>query len=129
MITAGYHGLIYADRDTKNVMRITMFADDIPADFPVQEVNLDLNYDITSISGQEFLLPLKSELHSKDGRYLTRNETEFRNYNKYGSVWRRPPEGLLDDSASRNLHCTLLSEAQFVGPSTVRVKHSLPLHV
>ena len=84
-IVVGYHGLVYADRDTKQVMRITMSADDIPPDFPVQEVNLDLNYDMTKIADQEFLLPLKSELHSKDGRYLTKNETEFRNYNKYGT--------------------------------------------
>ena len=40
---------------------------------------------MTKIAGQEFLLPLKSELHSKDGRYSTKNETEFRNYNKYGT--------------------------------------------
>ena len=77
-ITVGYHGLIYADRDTKNVMRITLSADDIPPDFPVQEANSDLNYDITSIAGQEFLLPLKSEVHLRDGRYLSKNETEFR---------------------------------------------------
>ncbi len=84
-ILVGYHGLIYADRDTKMVMRITMEADDIPADFPVQEVALDLNYDYTTISGERFLLPMKSELHSKEGRYLTKNETEFRLYNKYGT--------------------------------------------
>jgi hypothetical protein len=84
-ITVGYHGLIYADRDTKHVMRITMSADNIPSDFPVQDVDLDLNYDYTTISGEEFLLPMKSELHSKEGRYLTKNETEFRRYNKYGT--------------------------------------------
>ena len=32
-----------------------------------------------------YLLPLKSELHSKEGRYLVKNETEFRLYNKYGT--------------------------------------------
>ena len=84
-IIVGYHGLIYADRDTKMVMRLTMMADNIPADFPVQEVDLDLNYDYTQIGGQPFLLPLKSELHSKDGRYLVKNETEFRLYNKFGT--------------------------------------------
>jgi len=84
-IVVGYHGLIYADRDTNKVMRLTMSADDIPADFPVQDMGLDLNYDYTTISGQPFLLPLKSELHSKDGRYLVKNETEFRLYNKFGT--------------------------------------------
>ena len=76
---------IYADRDTKMVMRITMSADNLPADFPIQKVDLDMNYDYTTISGQEFLLPLKAELHSREGRYLTKNETEFRLYNKFGT--------------------------------------------
>jgi hypothetical protein len=84
-ILVGYHGLVYADRETKMVMRITMQADDIPVDFPVQEVALDLNYDYTTIAGEKFLLPMKSELHSKEGRFLTKNESEFRMYNKYGT--------------------------------------------
>jgi hypothetical protein len=93
-IVVGYHGLIYAQAKPKTespddkpymVMRLTMSADDIPADFPVQEMGLDLNYDYTNISGQPFLLPLKSELHSKDGRYLVKNETEFRLYNRFGT--------------------------------------------
>jgi hypothetical protein len=99
-IIVGYHGLIYADRDTKKVMRLTMEADDIPADFPVQEVQLDLNYDYTMIAGNEYLLPLKSEARSKDGRYLTKNETEFRNYNKYGTestIQFDVPDALPDD--------------------------------
>lgn len=84
-IIAGYHGLIYADRDTKMVMRLTMQADNLPADFPIQEVDLDMNYDYTTISGKSYLLPLKSELHSQEGRYLVKNETEFRLYNKFGT--------------------------------------------
>lgn len=96
-IIVGYHGLIYAQAKPKTddvksnddkpymVMRLTMSADNIPADFPVQDMGLDLNYDYTTISGQPFLLPLKSELHSRDGRYLVKNETEFRLYNKFGT--------------------------------------------
>jgi hypothetical protein len=102
-IVVGYHGLIYADRDSKNVMRITFSADNIPEDFPVKDVDLDMNYDYTSISGVEFLLPMKSEMHSKEGRYLSKNETEFRRYNKYGTdssiVFDTPdvPDALPDD--------------------------------
>jgi hypothetical protein len=84
-IIAGYHGLIYADRDTHMVMRIKMECDHIPVDFPIQSVDLDLNYDFTSISGQPFLLPLKSELHSREGKLLVKNEVEFRLYNKFGA--------------------------------------------
>jgi hypothetical protein len=81
---AGYHGLIYADRDTHMVMRIKMECD-MPVTFPIQSVDLDLNYDFSNISGQPFLLPLKSELHSREGKVLIKNETEFRLYNKFGA--------------------------------------------
>ncbi len=84
-IIAGYSGLIYADQQTGMVMRIKMEADDLPVDFPIQNVTLDLNYDYASISGHEFLLPLKSELRSREGKYLVKNETEFRLYNKFGA--------------------------------------------
>ena len=57
-IIAGYHGLIYADRDTHMVMRIKMEGDHLPVDFPIQSVDLYLNYDFTNISGKPFLLPL-----------------------------------------------------------------------
>ena len=83
-VIAGYHGLIYADRDTHMVMRIKMECD-LPVTFPIQSVDLDLNYDFTNISGQPFLLPLKSELHSREGKLLVKNETEFRLYNKFGA--------------------------------------------
>jgi len=43
---AGYHGLIYADRDTHMVMRIKMECD-LPVTFPIQSVDLDLNYDFS----------------------------------------------------------------------------------
>ena len=69
-IIVGYHGLIYADRDGKMVMRIKLEAEHLPPDFPIQSVDLDLNYDLTKISGQEFLLPMKSELHSREGKVL-----------------------------------------------------------
>jgi hypothetical protein len=84
-VISGYHGLIYADRDTKSVMRIMVECDTIPPDFPIQKVSLDLNYDLTKIGDQEFLLPLKSELHSRQGKFLNWNETEFRLYRKFGT--------------------------------------------
>jgi hypothetical protein len=84
-VIAGYHGLIYADRETGMVMRIKMECDGLPLDFPIQSVDLDLNYDFTKISGREFLLPLKSEIHSREGKFLVKNEVEFRLYNRFGT--------------------------------------------
>ena len=84
-VIAGYHGLVYADRDTKMVMRIKLEVEGLPPDFPIQSVDLDMNYDFTKISGQEYLLPLKSEIRSREGRFLSKNEIEFRMYNRFGA--------------------------------------------
>ena len=84
-IVAGYHGLIYADRDTNAVMRITMDADNIPADFPIRSAGETLDYDTVAISGQKFILPIKVDMRMRDGRVLVKNEAEFRLYNKFGA--------------------------------------------
>jgi hypothetical protein len=83
-IVAGYHGFIYADRDSNMVMRIKMDCDDLEG-FPINKVSLDLNYDFVDISGQQYILPLKAELNSRAGRYESLNEVEFRLYRKFGS--------------------------------------------
>lgn len=84
-ITAGQRGVIYADRDTGMVMRIKLECTEIPADYPIQKVDLELNYDFIKIAESEFVLPLRSELRSKEGSYLVKNETDFRLYRKYGT--------------------------------------------
>jgi hypothetical protein len=82
-IVAGYHGLIFADRDSKRVMRIKLDADTIPRDFPIQNVSLDLQYDFANIAGQDFVLPLKADLRSSQGRLLTWNDVEFHLYRRF----------------------------------------------
>ncbi|MEQ1885919.1 MAG: hypothetical protein ABL967_12725 [Bryobacteraceae bacterium] len=84
-IVAGYRGYIYADRQTNKVMRLQLEAENMPVDFPIQSVTLDLNYDYTDISGQKYILPLKAELHSREGKFLVKNEVEFRRYNRFGA--------------------------------------------
>ena len=84
-IIAGYHGRIWATRDTNTVMRITLQTEDIPPDFPVQEVSLDLWYDLIKIENQDYVLPLKWDLHSREGKYLVWNSAEFALYRKFGT--------------------------------------------
>ena len=84
-IATGFHGLIYANRDTKMVMKVKMECDNIPADFPIQSVALELNYDTVEISGQEFVLPLLSEVRSREGRLLSWNEVSYHSYHKYSA--------------------------------------------
>ncbi len=84
-VVPGYHGLIYADRDTLRVMRITMECDDIPASFPVQQATEILDYDFASISGEKFLLPLKADLRFRATHALVWNEIEFHLYRKFSA--------------------------------------------
>lgn len=81
---AGYHGLVYADAETKQVMRIKMDLDGLEA-FPIERVSLTLDYDFTDISGTKFVLPLRAELESRSGRYQSRNEVEFRRYERFSA--------------------------------------------
>ena len=82
-IVTGYRGSIYADMVTKNVMRIKMECVNLPGDFPIQEASQDLQYEISKIADLEFLLPAKSELNSKESRYLVKNVTTFHLYHKF----------------------------------------------
>ena len=101
-VTVGYHGLIFADRDSNSVMRITMEADDIPADFPIRSASETLDYDSISLSGEKFILPLKVDMQMRDGRNVMKNQAEFRLYNKFGAdtsiIFDDAPEALPEDN-------------------------------
>jgi hypothetical protein len=78
----GYHGLIYVDKDGLSVMRITLQAE-TPTDFPLQDVSSVLDYDLAEISGQQYMLPLKSEMRMREGKMKIKNDLEFRLYRKF----------------------------------------------
>jgi hypothetical protein len=80
----GYHGLIYVPKGTTTIARITVVLD-VPASFPLQDINQTLDYANTDISGQMFLLPWKSAVIMRHDRSGTRNEIEFRGYRKYSA--------------------------------------------
>lgn len=84
-VAVGFHGQVFADRDTKAVMRVQLECDGIPADFPIQSVKLSLYYDIVDIAGQNFVLPLQSEVRSREGKYLAWNEVSYHSYHKYSA--------------------------------------------
>ncbi|HLG96189.1 MAG TPA: hypothetical protein VKX49_07755 [Bryobacteraceae bacterium] len=84
LVTA-YHGLVFIDDEKHYVHRITLHADGIPADFPVQEVGLVLDYDYTRIGDSEYLLPLEFELRSREGVRLIKNDVTYDGYRKFGS--------------------------------------------
>ncbi len=83
--TSAYQGLVYADVQTKIVMRIKMKTVGVPADFPVHEVNITLDYSPTKIADQEYVLPYHFELTSKENRADTTNRADYRMYQKFGA--------------------------------------------
>lgn len=84
-IIAGYHGLLYVDKDTNTVVRVTLIAEDIPPSFPITEASTVLDYDFTKISDREYLLPLRAVVRMRSGKLLTRNAVEFRMYRKFAA--------------------------------------------
>lgn len=99
-IVPAYRGLVYIDKDTKMVTKITQIPYNIPETFPIRNVQLSLDYDFVKIGDGEYLLPLKSINSSSQTRYLSKNEIEFRLYRKFGTestIKFETPEPLPDD--------------------------------
>ena len=99
-IVPAYRGLIYVDKDTKMVTRITLNPYDLPVTFPIQQVKSVLDYDFTKIGDNEYMLPLKAVVTSRSTKYLTKNDVEFRLYRKFGTettIKFETPEPLPED--------------------------------
>jgi len=100
-IVTGYRGLIYVDRDTEMILKLTLDAEDVPRTFPIQEAKDSLDYDYTKIGEQQYLLPLKGEVRMQHDKTLTRNINEFQLYHKYGTdteiKFESTPEAISDD--------------------------------
>jgi hypothetical protein len=84
-ISPAYSGLLYVDRETHQVLRLTLLAQDIPPSFPIQQAETILDYDYQTISDHSFMLPLKAENRMRTNDILTRNDVEFRLYRKFSS--------------------------------------------
>ena len=91
-----FRGLVYADRETKRVMRITTEAES-PEGAPLQHVIHVLDYGSVLIGGQQYFVPFHDELRLqmpvellgdtrkrlKSRMVAIRNEVDFRDYRKY----------------------------------------------
>jgi len=84
-IVTAYSGLVYVNFDTHAVERITLKAEQVPSSYPVQDVSDVLDYDLATIAGREYMLPLRAEVRMRPGQMLTRNVVEFRAYQKFSS--------------------------------------------
>jgi len=82
----GYHGLVYVDKESLKVMKITLEVENLPPGFPIRRVNLSLDYGPARIGDRDYVLPLQAELRSSgDNRFEVKNDIEFRMYRKFGT--------------------------------------------
>lgn len=82
---SAYKGLVYADKESKTVMRIKMDCVDIPPDYPIKEVGLTLDYEPTKIGDEEYTLPFHFELHSREEKAVSQNDAQYKMYRKFGA--------------------------------------------
>lgn len=84
-IIIAYHGIIEVDEQNHFVHRITLIGDNIPADYPVQDLKITLDYDFQTIGDSAYLLPLRFELNSRDDRMWVKNDVDYHLYRKFGT--------------------------------------------
>jgi hypothetical protein len=84
-LVPGYSGYLVIDKESLAILRVTQRADNIPASFPIQAAETVLDYDYREIGGRQFLLPVRAQMDMTSDGTRTRNETDFRNYQKYSA--------------------------------------------
>ena len=85
-ILPAYKGSVWIDKQSANVLRIEMQAEEIPEEFPRIAVETAVDYDyITLGTPEKFLLPVHAEVLScsRNSNECERNVIEFRNYHKF----------------------------------------------
>ncbi|MGI8746230.1 MAG: hypothetical protein ACR2NN_27345 [Bryobacteraceae bacterium] len=80
-----YHGLLYVDKETNVVLRITLVPYELPPAYPVQQVKSVLDYDYEKIGESVFLVPQKVVVTSRLRRFSSKNDVEFRAYRRFGA--------------------------------------------
>jgi hypothetical protein len=84
-IKTAYSGMLLIARDSHRVMRVTVKAEGIPAGFPIQGAETQLDYDWVDLSGQKFLLPSSAQVLMAGDNMLTKNDERFAVYRKYSA--------------------------------------------
>jgi hypothetical protein len=103
-IVTAYKGLVYVDKKTRAITRLTAEAVNIPPEYPVKAATSRVDYDLQTIGPRDFIVPITAEMNIRDGETAFRNKIEFRSYRVFGADTNIrydeiPPEG--DDSKSK----------------------------
>jgi hypothetical protein len=85
LLRPAYSGSIWVDKNTSEIRRIEMQADNIPKDFPQDTVASAVDYESVSLGTAKFLLPVHAENLScqRGSPICTKNTIDFRDYHRY----------------------------------------------
>jgi hypothetical protein len=83
--TSAYKGLVYWDGEAHAIPKITLDTVGIPADFPIHEVHIALDYDMIKVGDQAYMLPYHFQLTSRAEKVNSNSEADYRLYRKYGA--------------------------------------------
>ena len=80
-----YSGSVWIDKNSAQIRRIEMQADNIPKDFPDDSIQMAVDYEPVRLGNSMYLLPVHAEnLACQRGSSIcSKNEIDFRNYHKY----------------------------------------------
>jgi VWFA-related protein len=85
-VNAGFHGVAYIDSATMGIRRITMEADDLPADFSIHAASLAIDYDYVRVGANDYLMPVRGTIRLKRGRHeVDLNQIVFQDYRRYAA--------------------------------------------
>ncbi len=94
MVAPPYHGQLWIDQHTGNLLQLNVVATEIPPNFPLRNADLQISYDnVQFADGTSFVLPLKSVVNGADNnKRHNRNVLEFRNCHKFRATARIVPQ-------------------------------------
>jgi hypothetical protein len=78
-------GLVYADRETHQILRLTVDSRDMPADSPAREVHIESEFAFHKIGDNEFLLPARSVSVTITAGDRRKSDSRFRDYRKFAA--------------------------------------------
>jgi len=84
-IRVAYRGSLYADYQTKAVMRIQLDCINFPVTSAYQAVELTLDYKPTQVAGKEFTLPSHYRMHARTTLGETTNDIDYKSYRRFAS--------------------------------------------
>ncbi len=82
-----YRGTIWIDKETFRTLRLEKQSRNVPEEFPIDKVEMTMDYEFVRLGSGSFLVPVHSETLTcqRGSSQCSRNVIDFRNYKKFGS--------------------------------------------